>query len=47
MMENEDPFNNLRAWIAVRINEYLKNYPKDKNYLFKTMELDYTIIKIG
>lgn len=44
MMENADPFNNLRAWITVRINEHLKNYPEDEDYLFQTMELDRNII---
>ncbi|WP_251546866.1 Abi family protein [Limosilactobacillus caecicola] len=44
MMANEDPFNNLRAWINVRLNEHLKNYPEDETYLFKTMELDHTIM---
>lgn len=33
MMENTDPFINLRAWINVRINDHLKNYPEDEDYL--------------
>lgn len=45
MMENTDPFTNLRAWINVRINNYLENYPEDEGYLFKTMELDHNIMQ--
>lgn len=45
MFENKDPYNRLMIGLNVYINEYLKLFPDDENYLFERMELTHNDLK--
>lgn len=44
-MSNSDCYYSLLSWLTVHINEYLKVYPLDRNFLIASMELNLTDIK--
>ncbi|WP_239823245.1 Abi family protein [Lentilactobacillus parabuchneri] len=44
VFKNKDPYVELQSWLTIRLENYLKQYPDDQQYLIDAMELDLTDI---
>lgn len=48
LFENHDPYTTISIWLNIRIEEYLKKYPEDKDFLIQETELFCTnVLKIS